>query len=127
MTSSNLQIQEISAMEFKTYLQSKRDNNKWFYWHFNSSLINFRTFNIVHQRNIVGVICYEKTNLPKVDLYIDKPFRRLGYGKCVAKYISGILKTVQFQVNSNNEKSIKFFESLLSNNIVTSKVINRGI
>lgn len=123
MTPSPFQIDEITGDEFRSYLLSKGDNIKWFYWHLNSNLINYNTFKIVQKNVTVGVLCYEKAKIPSVDLYIDKAYRGLGYGKDVVEYLSSHLKKAQFKVNTNNKKSIKFFEYLFSKNIITSKQI----
>ena len=119
-----MKIQEITRIEFRNYLLNKKDNINWFYWHINSNLNDFRTFKITQKKHLVGVFCYENINSPFVDLYIDKKYRRLGYGKCVTKHLSNIFKKVQFKVNTNNKQSINFYEFLLSKNILLSKEVN---
>jgi hypothetical protein len=123
----NLQIQETSSAEFRNYLLSKQDNISWFYWHLNSNLKDFKTYKLIHKSNFIGVFCVQKNKFPIADLYIDKIYRRMGYGKFIVKYITTLFKNIQFKVNTFNCNSISFFEFLLEQKIVSYKVIHKDI
>src|SRR5690554_883471 len=123
MSSLNLKIQEIEKSDFRLYLKTKRDSVLWFYWHLNSNLDNFRTYEIIKENRIIGVICIEKSTLPFVDIYIDREYRGLGYGSLTIKYLSINYGKVKFKVNLYNKKSIDFFEKLMSHSVVKFKHI----
>lgn len=126
MSSLNLKIQEIKRGDFQSYIKTKRDSVVWFYWHLNSSLINFKTYKIIDQNQIIGVLSIEKSIPPFVDIYSDKEYRRQGYGSSIIKYITMNYGKVKFKVNLNNKKSIDFFEKLLTQNIINHKQIERN-
>lgn len=125
MSYVNLQIQEISSNEFRNYLLSKKDNINWFYWHLYSNLKGFKTYKLTHKNNFIGVFCVQKNKYPLADLYIDKKYRRMGYGWNIVKYITTLFKDVQFIVNTFNHNSIRFFNFLLEEEIVSNKEVNK--
>lgn len=122
----NLQIQETSSTEFRNYLLSKQDNINWFYWHLNSNLKDFKTYKLIHKNNFIGVFCVKNNKYPIADLYIDKKYRRMGYGGFIVKYITTLFENIQFKVNTFNHSSISFFDFLLEERIVFYKEVNKG-
>ena len=125
MRFTNRQILEISNLEFRSYLLSKKDNINWFYWHLNSNFNGFKTFKLIHKNKFIGVFCIHKNNSPKADIYIDKKYRRMGYGGWIVKYTTTLFKNIQFNVNKFNNNSISFFEFLLEEKIFAYKEINK--
>lgn len=126
MNLKEFSVQEITSAQFRTYLISKKVDTKWFYWHLKSNLNNYKTYKLTHNNYPVGVFCIENKKLLMADLYIDEKFRRLGYGKFIAKYIASKYDNIQFKVNIHNFNSINFFEFLYNEKTVMSKKRERG-
>ena len=122
----NLHINEITKTDFRSYLILKNDETNWFYWHLSTNFKNFKPFNFSHNNNLIGVFCLKRESKTLVDLYIDKPFRRMGYGELLIKSLNSSYPNLQFKVNPRNRNSINFFDTILLKGIISKKVINEG-
>lgn len=115
-----IQLNSITKTDFKSYLISKQDSSKWFYWHLSSDLINYDTFAVFDQTHHVGVVCIEKNESPLVDIYIDIAYRRRGYGKCLIGYVVQNFQNVKIEVNANNKAAMDFFDHLFAERVIKS-------
>ena len=122
MNSENLHINEINKTDFRSYLIFKKDETKWFYWHLSTNFKNFKPFNFHYKNNLIGVFCLKRESKTLVDLYIDKSFRGMGFGKLLIKNLSSSYPNLEFKVNSQN--SIEFFDTVLLKGIISKKEIN---
>lgn len=120
----NLHINEITKTDFRSYLIFKKDETKWFYWHLSTNFKNFKPFNFHYKNNLIGVFCLKRESKTLVDLYIDKSFRRIGFGELLIKNLNSKYNNLLFKVNSDNRNSIDFFENILSKGIISKKVMN---
>ena len=127
MNSENLHINEITKTDFRSYLVFKNDEIKWFYWQLSTNFKNFKTFNFYYKNNLIGVFCLKRESKTIIDLYIDKPFRRMGFGELLIKYLNSTYLNLEFKVNSRNRNSIDFFETILSKGIISKKSINEDV
>lgn len=124
MNSENLHINEITKTDFRSYLIFKKDETKWFYWHLSTNFKNFKPFNFHYKNNLIGVFCLKRESKTLVDLYIDKSFRGMGFGKLLIKNLSSSYPNLEFKVNSQNKNSIEFFDTVLLKGIISKKEIN---
>ena len=124
MNSENLHINEINKTDFRSYLIFKKDETKWFYWHLSTNFKNFKPFNFHYKNNLIGVFCLKRESKTLVDLYIDKSFRGMGFGKLLIKNLSSSYPNLEFKVNSQNKNSIEFFDTVLLKGIISKKEIN---
>ncbi|MDB4673887.1 hypothetical protein OAF04_00025 [Flavobacteriaceae bacterium] len=118
-------INEITKTDFRSYLILKNDETKWFYWHLSSNLKNYKLFDFHYKNNLIGVFCFKRDSKTLVDLYIDKPFRRMGFGELLIKNLNSSYPNLEFKVNYLNRNSIDFFDSILLKGIITKKVVNK--
>jgi ribosomal protein S18 acetylase RimI-like enzyme len=115
-----IRLNSITTTDFKSYLLSKQDSSKWFYWHLSSDLINYDTFAVFDQTYHIGVVCIEKNESPLVDLYIAAECRRMGYGKSVMCYVVQNFQNVKIEVNANNKAAMDFFDHLFAERVIKS-------
>lgn len=127
MNCLNLNINEITKTDFRSYLILKNDETKWFSWHLSTNFKNFKPFDFHYKNNLIGVFCLKRESKTLVDLYIDKPFRRMGFGELLIKNLNSKYLNLVFKVNSCNKNSIEFFETILSKGIISKKVINEDV
>ena len=127
MSYINLNINEITKTDFRLYLILKNDETKWFSWHLSTNFKNFKTFNFYYKDNLIGVFCLKRESKTLVDLYIDKPFRRMGFGELLINNLNSKYLNLTFKVNCYNRNSIEFFETILSKGIISKKVVNEDV
>lgn len=121
--SENINLIKLSALQFKHYLKTKNDESKWFYWHLSANLQKYHMFSILINNGVIGVACLFKDKSKLVDIYIEKKFRRLGYGGKAIEYFISNFKNSAYKVNRNNIQSILFFDFLLSKAVLKNKDI----